>query len=875
MSFQLERIVATNFRKFRDPMVLEGLGSGLNVVIEPNETGKSTLLEALRAGLFVRHGTKNQLAQSFMPFGENVAPEVEIEFQIDGELWRVAKKFLKSPALEVRGPKGRTSGEAAEEQLQALLGFERSTSRDADLDSYGALGLLWIGQGDALSVRAPGEIVRNSLRSTLEAEVGSIMGGATHDSVRASIDKQFADYWTPGGSIGGRQKSVRDAAQMAREAADKAASDLAALERLFSELADKNARMKVLKRELADERDVQARADLVKSLETARAAALMLGQRKAERSAAQADADALSEFAERHKTAVTARTEATDALADANAKRAKVEAEVEVAKEKEENARQALSSAREVRAAAKSALAHAQVLTSTATRHSAIADAKRRHEKLIELEAELVEARRIEAAGIESKAIKSLESLELDVVTASAELSAGSTIIELIGEAPHIIVDGDAFGDGPRTIVQDTRIGLGGDAELIIKPPRGTASAQAQLDDLKVRLASELSQLGISNVSEARTRVHAARDAKANIATLDARIEAITQAVPAVDLGAGADALRKFVASITESDKAAPATIPDIAELEKRLEDAEDGLATTDGIHQAALEALRKAEEKNRPLVTAETSARSTLASAEQQIAAIEADPRFANMDTDLLAAREKAVAADVAWQQAQENAGSLDPDTIERQIEKIDKRLDSARAQATELRLEVARLEATIEIEGGKGLAEAAAAAEEEANAAQRLFERVTEEAATVKLLRDTLEDARLQTSQTYVGPIARRAKRHIERLLPGCDLSFTEDLQLQSITRTGTEEGCSNLSRGTQEQLSVLTRLAFADMLLEKGRPVSLILDDPLAYSDDARLDLMSDILTEAAERMQVILLTCRERAFRHFGGTHIAIG
>ena len=32
---------------------------------------------------------------------------------------------------------------------------------------------------------------------------------------------------------------------------------------------------------------------------------------------------------------------------------------------------------------------------------------------------------------------------------------------------------------------------------------------------------------------------------------------------------------------------------------------------------------------------------------------------------------------------------------------------------------------------------------------------------------------------------------------------------------------------------------------------------------------------VSTEAAERMQVILLTCRERAFRHLSGTHIAIG
>lgn len=55
---------------------------------------------------------------------------------------------------------------------------------------------------------------------------------------------------------------------------------------------------------------------------------------------------------------------------------------------------------------------------------------------------------------------------------------------------------------------------------------------------------------------------------------------------------------------------------------------------------------------------------------------------------------------------------------------------------------------------------------------------------------------------------------------------------------------------------------------------RPVSLILDDPLVYSDDARLDLMIDILNEAATRMQVILLTCCDRAFRHVPGNRILL-
>jgi hypothetical protein len=150
----------------------------------------------------------------------------------------------------------------------------------------------------------------------------------------------------------------------------------------------------------------------------------------------------------------------------------------------------------------------------------------------------------------------------------------------------------------------------------------------------------------------------------------------------------------------------------------------------------------------------------------------------------------------------------------------------------------------------------------------------RVAEEAGTLKLLRDTLEHARAETSGKFVGPVARRARRYIEQLLPGCDLTFSEDLGLESVIRGGMSESCSNLSRGTQEQLAVLTRIAFADMLLDQGRPVSLILNDPLVYSDDARLDLMMEILIEAAGRMQVILLTCRERAFRHVGANRIRI-
>lgn len=219
-------------------------------------------------------------------------------------------------------------------------------------------------------------------------------------------------------------------------------------------------------------------------------------------------------------------------------------------------------------------------------------------------------------------------------------------------------------------------------------------------------------------------------------------------------------------------------------------------------------------------------------------------------------------------------DATAHDEGAISRKIEIIDARARTSAQAQTKLEMEIARLHGTIESEGGLGLADRAAAAREEAEAAQATLQRVVEEAATIKLLHDMLEAARVETSAKFVGPVAKRAKRYIERLLPDCELTFSEDLALERVARAGVDEQCDVLSQGTQEQLAILTRIAFADLLLEQERPVSLILDDPLVYSDDGRLDTMLEILSDVATRMQVILLTCRDRAFRHVPANRLSL-
>ena len=85
---------------------------------------------------------------------------------------------------------------------------------------------------------------------------------------------------------------------------------------------------------------------------------------------------------------------------------------------------------------------------------------------------------------------------------------------------------------------------------------------------------------------------------------------------------------------------------------------------------------------------------------------------------------------------------------------------------------------------------------------------------------------------------------------------------------------EDFARLSGGTQEQLALLVRLAFARLLADTGSAAPLILDDALTNADDDRIMRMFAALQHAAQSHQVLVLTCRERTFESLGGNRIAL-
>ena len=144
--------------------------------------------------------------------------------------------------------------------------------------------------------------------------------------------------------------------------------------------------------------------------------------------------------------------------------------------------------------------------------------------------------------------------------------------------------------------------------------------------------------------------------------------------------------------------------------------------------------------------------------------------------------------------------------------------------------------------------------------------------EIAALKLLIQTLAHVTESVRGRYLEPVAAAIAPYLTELFPDAAMAFRDGFSLEAITRAGEREDFETLSDGTREQLAVLVRMGFARLLAERGASAPLILDDPLVYSDDARLSAMCSALVKASSQYQIVLMTCRETAFAALPAHHL---
>ena len=246
----------------------------------------------------------------------------------------------------------------------------------------------------------------------------------------------------------------------------------------------------------------------------------------------------------------------------------------------------------------------------------------------------------------------------------------------------------------------------------------------------------------------------------------------------------------------------------------------------------------------------------------------------------DQLAAATDAAERAVAEQQQVVSALEEDGSAGARpQLEGRITRLESTIAQRANARVdsrtEIASLRARIEVHAAAGIDEAVEHTQHELEQAKRQCARLEREIEVLDLLSDTLRAAESEAKERYLAPVLNRVHPYLRMLFPNAEISMDEDLNITGISRrAGYEERFDHLSMGTQEQIAVLVRLAFAEMLVDQGAPAAVILDDALVFSDDQRMQLMFDILSHAAQRVQIVIFTCREQLFEGLGANHLQL-
>ena len=195
---KLRSLAVNQFKKFTVPTQLDGMADGLNLVVGPNEMGKSTLLDALRAVLFERHGSKARAITDLQNDRSAAAPVVEATFELDDGSYTITKRFIKRPYARLDCPDGRTlEGDAAEAMLRDLLGFSEAAVRGASPESLGMWGVLWVQQGHSFGApELPGS-ARLRLGGILESEVGDVLGGRRGRDLPQIIQQRLADWLTP------------------------------------------------------------------------------------------------------------------------------------------------------------------------------------------------------------------------------------------------------------------------------------------------------------------------------------------------------------------------------------------------------------------------------------------------------------------------------------------------------------------------------------------------------------------------------------------------------------------------------------------------------------------------------------------------------
>lgn len=860
---KLRSIELTNVRRFAGKTAaLSGIGDGITVLSEPNEFGKSTFFDALHAVFFEKNGSRNAAIKALQPHAGG-APEVAVEIDLPDGRFHITKRWMARAQAQVTDATGRLIAQAdeAEAWVDRLMGGGLA----------GPSGLLWVRQGvmglqaDEKRQRERDLCARRDLMSSVAGEIDIMTGGRRMDAVIDRVVEALSKLAT----TMGRPKAGGEWGRAVDEAAALATAEAELRPRAATLTGDLERRAEVQKTlaRLTDPADAAARAQTLTEAQVVHQAALA---HQAEVTQAETVLRLARLDAEKVRGEIAAAEALASRVAEVRVALAKAEEEANIAwtraDELSQRDRAATEAAEALTKKTRDLRSRLQVATrAQAARQAKVQaeDLKRRLDRANALQASLDQTKAQRARlRVTTKTLEAADKAQSVIDLARAQAEAQAVTVEARPDGAAALLEGQPLPKGPVPILTTAEITLPGFGALRIDPGAGRGSeATAAVAAAEQALARLLEEAEVDSLSVAR-----AQWAEVQRLEADAKQAAALLVEVAPD---GLDPLRTALARVEAVALEVPEEAEDVAALSAALTTAEAeeqaALATAKAAHGLFVEAgnARAGAEANRTTVARQLEA--ALAEAGEEVALT---ARIAD-----LKAKEPALTATAATaERALDALRATAPDlaTIEARLTRATGAIDQARTAKQKAREELASLNATITALADEGIEERLATLTDQRAEAEARVDRYETEVQALIRLRRALDEARTKARDAYFGPVLRELQPLLAILHPGAELTIDDQSLLPAtLTRNGQTEALEILSGGTREQVAILTRLAFARLFAASGRSVPVILDDALVHSDDDRIEAMFDALHRTARDQQILVLTCRQRAFAALGG------
>ena len=886
---KLRRLSVNQFKRFTEPTRLDKLCDGLNLVVGPNELGKSTLLDALRAALFERHSSRARPIMALQNDRSGAAPVVELVFEVGDAEYALTKRFVKNPYTQLRCPDGTLlEADDAESELRNLLGFAESGNRGATSETLGMWGVLWVQQGQSFGRPDLPDSALASLSAGLESEVGMVLGGRRGRELPQVIEQRRGELVTtarrqPRGEYKDTIDQVSELEQrlvgQQQQQLEMSATleQLAAAEERLTRLED-GSQDRIDQEELEQARDQLGeveRHDL--QLEAARSelqnrqgqleqAQRAQCERASRREELESDKKHLRQDTERLEELQQQERESLVVLEGLRRTATDAEAAVEAAIKSETSWRGTLD--RISLAAELSDLLRRQSDVEAAQQR--LADAQSQAEQIQVTDEVLLRIRQATEIA--------------DQADARLRVAATRISFDIHGDRlAGIEADGVPLTDPPATVeaVEPVTIAIPERGRIIVEPAVADRDQLLRAErEARVELQAALSEAGAQSLPDAQVLRDQRRDLEVDASVAREELERLAPSESSSTLNSRIDALRQGLEALPLEEDTDQLPLRDDAEAALAL--AETELQEARGEERVARETVdtraQAVSDLSVEVRTLENAVESQTELIERRQERLSIDAE-AKSDERLAEASDEAERAVTEQQQIvsalKEGWSASTRTQLEARISRLETAIKQRDSSRNDLRIETVKLRERIVVHDSAGIDEAIEHTQSELERATRQRDRLTRELEVLDLLSDTLHDAESEARERYLAPVVNRVHPYLQMLFPSAEISMDEDLNITGMSRqAGYEEVFDHLSMGTQEQIAVLVRLAFAEMLIDQGAPAAVILDDALAFSDDRRMRLMFDILSHAAQRVQIVVFTCREQLFEGLGAHQLQL-